>query len=174
MVLVMANGKAGNPWIEDADSEEYGLFSSALRGVLKELALMIVSDGEGATKVITVRVSGAKDQEEALQIGKTVANSNLVKTAFFGEDANWGRILAAMGRSGVKFNPDSVDIFFDDVMIVHRGLAVGKEAEEQAQSILQKKEICLTIDLKEGHACEKVYTCDLSLDYVKINADYRS
>jgi glutamate N-acetyltransferase / amino-acid N-acetyltransferase len=174
MVLVMANGKAANPWIEEGRGKDFEAFSFALQDILKELALMIVSDGEGATKLITIKVQGAKEKEDALQIGRTIANSNLVKTAFFGEDANWGRIFAAMGRSGVKFNPDVVDIFFDNVKIVHRGLAVGKEAEELAEPILKKKEICVTIDMKEGSVCEEIYTCDFSLDYVKINADYRS
>ncbi len=174
MVLVMANGKAGNPWIEEVGGEDYNTFSSCLEEILKELALMIVSDGEGATKLITIKVSGAKEKEDALQIAKTIANSSLVKTAFFGEDANWGRIFAAMGRSGVKFNPDLVDIYFDDVKIVHKGMAVGQEAEVQAEPVLKKKDICVTIDMKEGSASEEVYTCDFSLDYVKINADYRS
>ncbi len=174
MVLIMANGKADNPWIEDTTSEEYLLFTECLQSILKELALMIVVDGEGATKTITIRVNGAKEKEEALQIGRTIANSNLVKTAFFGEDANWGRIFAAMGRSGVKFNPQRVDILFDDIMIVKNGLALGKEAEAQAEKVLKKKEICVTVDMKEGSASEEVYTCDFSVDYVRINADYRS
>ncbi len=174
MVLVMANGKAGNQWIEEVGSEEQVQFANCLEDVLKELALMIVADGEGATKTITVKVSGAKEVDDALKIGHTVANSNLVKTAFFGEDANWGRIFAAMGRSGVKFNPDLVDISFDDVMIVKNGLGLGKEAEQKADSVLKKREICLTIDMKEGNICEEIYTCDFSLDYVKINADYRT
>lgn len=174
MVLIMANGRADNPWIEEIDSEEYELFRVCLEGALKELAMMIVADGEGATKAITIRVQGAREQQEALQIGKTIANSNLVKTAFFGEDANWGRILAAMGRSGVKFNPEIVDIFFDDIMIVKDGLALGKEAEDEAEKVLKKRDICLTVDIKEGSISEEVYTCDFSLDYVRINADYRS
>ncbi|MEE4240293.1 MAG: bifunctional glutamate N-acetyltransferase/amino-acid acetyltransferase ArgJ [Desulfopila sp.] len=174
MVLIMANGKAANPWIEDRSSDEYLLFAESLASILKELALMIVADGEGATKTITIRVTGAKEKEEALQIGRTIANSNLVKTAFFGEDANWGRIFAAMGRSGVKFNPQRVDILFDDIMIVKGGLALGKEAEARADTILKKRDICVTVDLKEGSACEEVYTCDFSVDYVRINADYRS
>jgi glutamate N-acetyltransferase/amino-acid N-acetyltransferase len=174
MVLIMANGKAGNPWIDEDGSESYRIFKNCLEGILKELALMIVADGEGATKTITVRIRGAKEKEDALQIGKTIANSNLVKTAFFGEDANWGRILAAMGRSGIKFNPDAVDIFFDDILIVQNGLAVGKEAEARAAAVLKKKDILVTIDMKDGSVCEDIYTCDFSMDYVRINADYRT
>jgi glutamate N-acetyltransferase/amino-acid N-acetyltransferase len=174
MVLIMANGKAGNPWIDEDGSESYRIFKNCLDGILKELALMIVADGEGATKTITVRIRGAKEKEDALQIGKTIANSNLVKTAFFGEDANWGRIFAAMGRSGIKFNPDVVDIFFDDILIVQNGLAVGKEAEALAAVVLKKKDILVTIDMKDGSVCEDIYTCDFSMDYVRINADYRT
>jgi glutamate N-acetyltransferase/amino-acid N-acetyltransferase len=103
-----------------------------------------------------------------------VANSNLVKTAFFGEDANWGRIIAAMGRSGVKFNPERVDIAFNDVVIVRNGVAVGKEAEAEASKVLKERNFNVCIDLKEGNGCEEIYTCDFSIDYVKINADYRS
>lgn len=174
MVLIMANGRAENPWVEEFDSEEYAAFANCLEDILKELALMIVGDGEGATKTITIRVSGAGEKEEALRVGRTIANSNLVKTAFFGEDANWGRIFAAMGRSGVKFSPEVVDIYFDDVQIVKNGLAVGKEAEKKAEKVLKKKQICVTVDMKKGSDCEEVYTCDFSMDYVKINADYRS
>jgi len=174
MVLIMANGRAENPWVEEFDSEEYVAFANCLEDILKELALMIVGDGEGATKIITIRVSGAGEKEEALQVGRTIANSNLVKTAFFGEDANWGRIFAAMGRAGVKFSPEVVDIYFDDVQIVKNGLAVGQEAEKKAEKVLQKKQICVTVDMKKGSDCEEVYTCDFSMDYVKINADYRS
>ncbi len=174
MVLVMANGKAGNKWIEEIGCEAHLKFTQCLEEILKELALMIVADGEGATKTITIKVCGAREREEALTIGRTVANSNLVKTAFFGEDANWGRILAAMGRSGVKFNPDLVDISFDDVMIVKNGLGLDQVAEQRADAVLKNDNICVTIDMKEGTICEEIYTCDFSLDYVKINADYRS
>lgn len=174
MVLIMANGRAENPWIEEISSEEHQIFSQCLHEVLKELAMMIVADGEGATKAVTLRICGAREKEEALQIGRTIANSNLVKTAFFGEDANWGRIFAAMGRAGVKFNPDIVDIHFDDVMLVRNGIAVGKEVENLAAKILKKDTFTVTIDMKEGSICEELYTCDFSYDYVKINADYRT
>ena len=97
-----------------------------------------------------------------------------MKTAFFGEDANWGRILGAMGRSGVRFNPDRVDIAFGDVVIVKNGIAQGGAAEERATQVLRNKLFTVCIDLQDGTGCEEVYTCDLSIDYVKINADYRS
>ncbi len=174
MVLVMANGAAENPWIDGDSEADRQTFQNALELVLKDLALQIVADGEGATKTITIRVCGAKEEDQAEQIARTVATSSLVKTAFFGEDANWGRILAAMGRSGVKFSPDHVDIAFGDVLIVKNGLAVGKDAEAAASKVLKEKEITVTIDLYDGKACAEVLTCDFSLDYVKINADYRS
>lgn len=174
MVLVMANGTADNPWIDEEAEADREQFQDALESVLKELALMIVADGEGATKCITVRVCGAKEDSDAEKIARTVANSSLVKTAFFGEDANWGRIIAAMGRSGVRFNPDKVDIAFNDAVIVKNGIAVGKEAEAEADKVLKEKNFNVSIDLKEGNGCEEIYTSDFSVEYVKINADYRS
>jgi glutamate N-acetyltransferase/amino-acid N-acetyltransferase len=174
MVLVMANGTADNPWIDEEAEADREKFQDTLEAMLKELALMIVDDGEGATKCITIRVCGAREDEEAEKIARTVANSSLVKTAFFGEDANWGRIIAAMGRSGVRFNPDVVDIAFNDVAIVRDGLAVGKEAERAADEVLKEKQFSVCIDLKEGNGCEEVYTSDFSVEYVKINADYRT
>lgn len=173
MVLIMANGAAGNEWIESGSSEAEK-FQTALEYVLKDLALQIVSDGEGATKCVTIRVCGAKEDCDAEQIARTVANSPLVKTAFFGEDANWGRIIAAIGRAGVKFNPEQVDIAFGDVLLVKNGLVLGGDAEKRATAILKEKNISVCIDLKDGPGCEEVYTCDFSIDYVKINADYRS
>lgn len=174
MVLVMANGAAGNPWIDEGASDYQEIFQQTLEDLLKDLALQIVADGEGATKFITIRVCGAREEMDAEQIARTIANSSLVKTAFFGEDANWGRIIAAMGRSGVRFYPERVDIAFDDVIIVKNGLGQGKEAEKSATAILKEKNILVTIDLKDGRGCAEVYTCDFSIDYVKINADYRS
>ena len=174
MVLVMANGAADNKWIDEETPEDQQLFQETLEDVLKELALKIVADGEGATKCITIRVCGAKEADEAEKMARTVANSNLVKTAFFGEDANWGRIIAAMGRCGVRFYPEWVDISFGDVTLVKNGIGQGAGVEEEASKVLREKNIVVTIDLKDGNACEEIYTCDFSIDYVKINADYRS
>jgi len=173
-VLVMANGLAENPWIDDQAEAHFAEFQTALTAVLRDLALMIAADGEGATKFITIQVSGAKEEEDAHRIARTVANSNLVKTAFFGEDANWGRIMAAMGRSGVRFDPEKVDISFNGVALVKNGLAIGGDAEKQVSQVLREKEITVGIALSDGKACDEVYTCDFSIDYVKINADYRS
>ncbi len=174
MVLVMANGAAENPWIDEENSHDLEIFQNTLECILKELALMIVNDGEGATKAITIRVCGATTADGAEQIARTVANSNLVKTAFFGEDANWGRIIAAMGRSGVRFYPERVDIAFGDVMVVKNGLAVGGDSEALAAEVLKERTIVVSIDIKDGTGCEELYTCDFSLDYVRINADYRT
>jgi glutamate N-acetyltransferase/amino-acid N-acetyltransferase len=173
-VLVLANGQAGNPEIDSIDSEDARSFRQCLDDLCLDLALQIVKDGEGATKLITVHVKGAASVQEADQAARTVANSSLVKTAFFGEDANWGRIIAALGRSGVSFDPDMVDIAFDDVMMVRDGLGLGPEQEKKATKVLKQAAFSVGIDLKNGHAEAKVYTCDLSVEYIRINADYRS
>lgn len=172
-VLVMANGRAGNADIEISTSA-MAVFEEALTGLLRDLALQIVADGEGATKLVTIRVAGAHSQEEAVLAARTIANSPLVKTAFFGEDANWGRIIGALGRSGADFDPDHVDIAFDHVLMVQKGLGLGSAAEAAATEILRQKRFTVTIDLHHGQAQAEYYTCDFSIDYVKINADYRS
>ncbi len=172
-VLLLANGMAGNKTIESPDQEEAGKFQQALDELLKELALKIVADGEGATKLITVRVRGAENNREAERAARTIANSPLVKTACYGEDPNWGRIIAALGRSGINFNQEKVDVFFDQVAMVRNGLGL-QENEKQAAEVLRRKEFTITIDLKNGPGQEEIFTCDFSHDYVKINADYRS
>ena len=174
MVLVLANRTSGNPEIDAPDTGESEIFGTALTDLLKDLALQIVADGEGATKIVTVKVINAASEEDAELAARTIANSPLVKTAFFGEDANWGRIIAALGRSGAAFEQESVDIAFDDVLLVQNGLAQGSAAEERATDIIKQKAFTLSVDLKNGQAAAEVYTCDLSIDYIKINADYRS
>lgn len=173
-VLLMANGLAQHPPIAEDRPEALATFAAALEDLCKELALMIVRDGEGATKLVTIRVQGAATEAQADQAARTVANSNLVKTAFFGEDANWGRIIAALGRSGAQFDQHQVDIAFDDVHMVRHGLGQGAEVEARATAVLKKPEFVVTIDLHAGQGSKDIYTCDFSLDYVKINADYRS
>ena len=173
-VLVMANGAAENPWIDEENQESVHIFTEALHRIFKDLALQIVSDGEGTTKVVTIRVNGARTGEEAMNGAQTIANSALVKTAFFGEDANWGRIIAALGRSGCQFQPERVSIAFDDVVMVKNGLGCGKEAEERATEVLRQKEFTVTVDLRDGGESAEVFTTDLTCDYVNINADYRS
>ncbi|RWX44170.1 glutamate N-acetyltransferase [Candidatus Electrothrix marina] len=173
-VLVMANGAAKNPWIDEENQESTRVFTEALHKIFKDLALQIVSDGEGTTKVVTIRVVGARSREDAMNGARTIANSALVKTAFFGEDANWGRIIAALGRSGCQFQPDRVSIAFDDAVMVENGLGCGKEAEEKASKVLRQKEFTVTVDLLDGSERAEVFTTDLTCDYVNINADYRS
>ncbi len=173
-VLCLANGAAGNALIDDNRPEQLALFTEALHGMFKDLARQIVRDGEGATKLVTVCIEDAATQEDAVNAARTIANSPLVKTAFFGEDANWGRIIAALGRSGAKFQPEQVAIAFDDALLVEHGFGLGKEAEAEATKVLKKKEFSVTVRLGAGAACAEMLTCDLSCDYVKINANYRS
>ncbi len=170
-VLVMANGVSG---VRAVRPDQIENFQQTLDEVLTRLARMIVKDGEGATKMVEIAVKGALDSSDAFKIADTVANSNLVKTALFGEDANWGRIIAAAGRAGVAFDPERIDIRFGDVLMVSDGIAIGAEAETAATAVLQQPEFTIEIDLKAGNAEESVLTCDFSIDYVKINADYRS
>ncbi|MHB8810443.1 MAG: bifunctional glutamate N-acetyltransferase/amino-acid acetyltransferase ArgJ [Desulfobulbaceae bacterium] len=174
MVLALANGVAGNRWIDDDNPEGRDVFAAAVMAMFKELALMIVADGEGATKQVTIRVVGARDDEGALNAAQTIANSALVKTAFFGEDANWGRIIAALGRSDCHLNPDRVAIFFDEVQMVRDGVGLGDKAEEACTAVLKQDRFTVAVDLQDGSGTAEVYTCDFSLDYVRINADYRS
>jgi glutamate N-acetyltransferase/amino-acid N-acetyltransferase len=145
-----------------------------LHSLFKDLAKQIVRDGEGATKLVSIRVEEAASASEALAAARTIANSPLVKTAFFGEDANWGRIIAALGRSGATFHPEQVAIAFDKALLVENGFGLGKIAEDAASQVLQQKEFTVTVRLGAGAAQAEVLTCDFSYEYVKINADYRS
>ncbi len=149
-------------------------FAEALFGVCFDLARMIARDGEGATRLVEVRLSGARSPKEALAAARCVANSPLVKTAVFGRDANWGRIMAALGRSGARFDPGRVAIRFGRAEVVRGGLSLGKAAEALAAREMEAAEIVLAIDLGAGEAEETVWTCDLSPEYVHINADYRT
>lgn len=170
-VLVMANGLSG---VTITRPDQIRRFQQALDEMLMTLSRMIVKDGEGATKMVEIVVSRAATAEDAFKIAQTVAHSNLVKTALFGEDANWGRIMAAAGRAGVAFDPERVDIWFDTVLMVRDGAGCGAEAEAAGSRILQQSELTIEIDLKAGEARDSILTCDFSIDYVKINADYRS
>ena len=169
--LLIANGLSGVVIDGDAARKE---FQGILDAVLMSLARKLIRDGEGATKLVEIAVKGARSDADAYQIADTVAHSNLVKTALFGEDANWGRILAAAGRAGVPIQPDAMDIYFADVLMVKSGMGCGKKAEARATQILKQAEYTITIDLKGGTGASSVTTCDFSIDYVKINADYRS
>lgn len=171
MVLVMANAMAGNGVLSSGDLEE---FQKGLSIVMGELATMIVRDGEGATKVVTVTIKGASSEIDALTAARTVANSSLVKTAFYGQDPNWGRIMAALGRSGVRMREEDVSIWIDDVNIVEGGLGTGNDSEERAAERMTQNEFSVTIDLHIGDCEDRIITCDLTHDYITINADYRT
>lgn len=169
-VLVMANGQSNTGKLNKQDLEK---FQEAINEVTLKLAKMIAKDGEGATKMIEIEVRNAKKHTDAETIASTIATSPLVKTAFFGSDANWGRILAAIGRSGININPDKVDIYIGNIITAKDGMAI-KFNEKKAKSLLNKKECKITIDLKSGKEWARYYTCDFSYDYVKVNGSYRS
>lgn len=171
--LLMANAAAGNPVIVESSADAVG-FTVLLEQVLLDLARQIVKDGEGATKFVEIRITGADSDADAKRAALAVANSSLVKTAFFGQDANWGRIFAAVGYSGAKVNPDLLALWFDDVCMARGGVFAGADAEQQGTVVLQKKEFVVTVDLGVGVGRSTVYTSDLSHEYVSINADYRT
>jgi len=170
-VIVMANGLSG---VVIKSSDHITYFQNLIDNILIDLAKQIVRDGEGATKFVEVYVKGALSDNDAHKIANTVANSNLVKTALFGEDANWGRIIAAAGRAKAPLDEGKINIFFDDVLMVKNGMGCGKAVEAEAAKVLMKPELRISIDLNMGSGCASVFTCDFSVEYVKINADYRS
>jgi len=172
MVLLLANGQAAHAEPK-AGSEDEQKFLAALTYVCARLARSIASDGEGATKLIDIRVTGAHNAADAERIVLAVAKSPLVKTALFGEDANWGRILTAAGYSGAAFDPARCDIFLGDLMVCAGGTALPFD-ESEAKRILSQPEILILIALGEGEACDHIWTCDFSYDYVRINGSYRS
>ena len=171
MVLILANGKAGNNPLKAKNYEE---FNSGLRQVMAELSSMIVKDGEGATKLVYIKVRGAATGNDAITAARAVSNSSLVKTAFYGQDPNWGRIMAALGRSQIRFKEGEVAIWIDDIKIVERGLGVGAEQEKRAAERMKNREFSITIDLGLGENEDQITTCDLTHDYISINADYRT
>lgn len=172
MVIILANGMADNPPIIN-EGGDYKKFRDALNYVCTELARMIAMDGEGATKFVEIVAEGAATEKDAYNIVNAVAKSPLVKTALFGEDANWGRILNAAGYSGASFNPERIDIYLGDLLVCRNGAAVAFD-EAKAKDILQQKDIVITLKLKEGSFSDRMWTCDLSYDYVKINGSYRT
>jgi glutamate N-acetyltransferase/amino-acid N-acetyltransferase len=173
MVAVLANGQAGNPIIDSEQHPGYVTFVQALEYVLVALAKMIVMDGEGATKFVEIQVLDAASEADAAKAARAVANSSLVKTALNGEDANWGRILAAIGTAGIAFDPARVEISFGDLPILRSNYAIDF-SEELAKEILSRKDIVITIRLHAGSASALFWTCDLSREYVTINANYRT
>jgi len=170
-VLIMANGMLGNKKITDK-GKSYRAFRDSLFGITEDLAKMIVRDGEGASKFIEIIVKGARTEREAQKAAYAVAKSYLVKTALYGNDANWGRIMAALGYSGSMIREEKTDIYFGTIKVVHAGTATG--TDNKAAHYLKRKDISITIDLKIGKASSYVYTCDLTEEYVKINAAYRT
>jgi len=171
MVIMMANGRAANSFFTKGSSD-YQTFKSLLNALFSDLSKLILKDAEGATKTIYVRVEEAKSNEEAKKIAFQIANSNLVKTAFFGEDPNWGRILSAIGTVDAEIIPGRIDISFEDVIVVENSISTGMELE--AKQILMKKEFQVTINLHIGQGTAEVGTTDLTTEYVKINASYPS
>jgi glutamate N-acetyltransferase/amino-acid N-acetyltransferase len=169
---VLANGKSGAPKIA-ANSRDYKKFTAALQDVLKSLALAIVEDGEGAQHVIEVEVRGAPSDRAADQIARTIAQSSLVKTAFAGADPNWGRILAAAGRSGVDFNFERVDIWLAGIPVCRRGREHPFD-ERVAHEKMLEKNVPIVVDLRSGRGRACIWTCDFTQEYVHINASYRT
>ncbi|BAI81455.1 arginine biosynthesis bifunctional protein ArgJ [Deferribacter desulfuricans SSM1] len=170
-VFLFSNGMSG---ISVNHSKNLELFKEALKAVCLDLAKMIVKDGEGATKFVSINIKNAKNYEDAKKCAFKIANSPLCKTMFFGSDPNWGRLMATIGSAMIEFEENKVDIFFDDLKYVENGLLISDDLEDKAYEIMKKDSFVITIDLKAGNANKTVYTCDLSYDYVKINADYRT
>lgn len=175
-VLLLANGMAGNPEITE-ENEDYQQFRQALNFINETLAKKMAGDGEGCTALFEVKVVGAETKEQAVTLSKSIITSSLTKAAIFGHDANWGRILCAMGYSGAQFDPEQVDLFFESkagkLQIIENGVALDY-SEEEATKILSEPEVTAIADIKMGQESATAWGCDLTFDYVKINADYRS
>lgn len=175
-VLLLANGMAGNAEITEKN-EDYQTFCKALNYINETLAKKMAGDGEGCTALFEVKVIGAESKAQAVTLSKSIITSSLTKAAIFGHDANWGRILCAMGYSGAQFDPEQVDLFFESaagkLQIIKDGVALDY-SEEEATKILSEPEVTAIADVKMGDATATAWGCDLTFDYVKINADYRS
>jgi len=170
-VLIMANGMAENEPIR-RDTPSFREFSSALSDMTYELGRLIVKDGEGATKLVKIVVENARNKGDAAKAAFAIANSPLVKTALYGNDANWGRIMAALGSSGIPIKETGTDIYFGKVKVVKNGISEGKDKE--AARIIREKELTITVDLHLGTSSSGILTCDLTEDYIRINAEYRT
>lgn len=168
-VFIMANGMLGNPQINEK-SASYNVFKKAIYYITYELSRMIVKDGEGATKLIEIEVRGGRNESDAHKAAFALANSSLVKAALYGNDANWGRIMAALGYSGIALKEEKIDIYFGKIAIVKKGIGTGRERE--AREVIKRKEFVIVVDLNLGQASAKVLTCDLTEDYVRVNASY--
>ena len=172
-LAILANGCAENAPIKQASGADYEVFTKALTELCQDLAKQVARDGEGARKLITIKVRRAPDERTAEKIAVTIATSPLVKTAIAGEDANWGRILAAAGRSGAKFDPAQVEVKLGNLVVARRGGGLAF-SEERALEILKRDEVTITVDLHQGEAEVTEWTCDFTEGYIRINADYRS
>ena len=170
-VLCLANGLANNPIIQLGTSE-CKTFTHLLKEACQSLALQICRDGEGMTKLVAIMVEGTKTHQQAKKIGQAIATSMLVKTAIFGEDPNWGRIIATVGNAGVLFNPKHLSLKFDNVAVVQKGQRVSTQADTRAKKIMQRKELSLNVRVGNGPGYHRLWTTDLSYEYVKINASY--
>ena len=170
-ILLMASGLSGAGIDTSAKQAQ---FQAVLDDVMLGLAKWVVKDAEGSNKLVEIRVAGAASDADARRVAETIAHSPLVKTALFGEDANWGRILAAAGRAGVPLVPQRLDLYIGPVQMVSGGMGCGKDIETDATRLLKNDEFTITLDLHLGAGRASMYTCDFSIDYVKINADYRS
>ncbi len=173
-VMLAATGRAGNKRITSARSADGQAFAATLQTVLKDLALQIVRDGEGATKLVEVRVTGAKTPRDAEKVARSIANSPLVKTAIAGEDPNWGRVVMAVGKSGAAADRDLLTIRFGDVLVAEKGWVSPSYSEEAGASYMKGEELLIDVDLGLGDGRATVWTCDLTHQYISINADYRS
>ena len=173
-VLLAATGKAGNTPIGSARSAAGQTFAAALQEVMTDLALQIVRDGEGATKLVEVRVTGAKTDRDADKVARAIANSPLVKTAVAGEDPNWGRIVMAVGKSGAAADRDRLSIRFGDVLVAEKGWVAESYSEAAGAAYMKRDELVIGVDLGLGNGAATVWTCDLTHQYITINADYRS
>jgi glutamate N-acetyltransferase/amino-acid N-acetyltransferase len=171
MALILANGLAGNGELGKKDLK---VFEKDMHDVMAELAYMIAKDGEGASKVIIIQVNGAATNSDAQKAARTVANSNLVKTAIFGRDVNWGRIMAALGRADIEIEERKVQLWIEGIKIVDHGTMVSEESEKEAAARMKGQEVTITINLNLGRGKDRMITCDLTYDYIRINADYRS
>jgi glutamate N-acetyltransferase / amino-acid N-acetyltransferase len=172
-LAILANGCAENEPITKASGVGFEAFTESLTDLCRDLAMQVVRDGEGARKLITVRVRHAPTERDAERIAETIATSPLVKTAIAGEDANWGRILAAAGRSGAKFDVSKVEIKIGDLTVARHGGGLQFN-ETRALEILKRDEVTITVDLRQGEADVTEWTCDMTEEYIRINADYRS
>lgn len=173
-VFILANGQADNRVIDDKDSEDFEQFTLALKDLCVDLARQLAADGEGATCLVRVEVEGAASKKEARIVARSIASSNLVKAAVFGRDPNWGRILCSAGYSGARLDPEKINLWIGDVQVVSYGCPLFDFDMERAKQALKEKEVIIRVALGLGHSSATAFTCDLTYDYVKINAEYHT